>query len=202
MINTIETGSNPNNKKQAVFVSIYTETPIWRNYHEISEENRTTIVPLVLMLQRWDGKIGFIGGNVDGDESLKEAVIREVKEEAGFDVPAMLLTQMSLICSHETNKNVTHLMGLKVSEEIFRSILVNNHKAEHFLSEGTLFSVQMINYPHKPSFDNFMQNNFAPTVKEEIYEFVKELDWLSKYNLNISDPLIHQETKRKTIIKK
>ncbi len=197
MINKIKTGSNPNKKQEAVFVTIYTETPIWRNYEEVSEESRKTVIPLVLMLQRWDGKIGFIGGNVDNSESLKDAVVREVKEEAGFNIPIELIKDMELICSHETDINVTHLMGLKVSEETYRNILINNHKAEHFLSEGTLFSVQMINYPHQPSFDNFMQNNFAPTVKEEIYEFITKVDWVNKYNLDNNQQQNSIKTRKK-----
>jgi hypothetical protein len=33
------------------------------------------------------------------------------------------------------------------------------------------------------SFDNFMQNNFPQTVKEQIMEAIAKLDWKEKYNL-------------------
>lgn len=190
-IETIETGTNPNNKKQAVFVMLYAETDIWRNYQEIPEAARKTIVPVVLMLQRWDGKIGFIGGNVETGEDLLIAALREFKEEAGFVIKDEHLENIHLLCSHETPKLVTHLMGFKVPETILREVLINNHKAEHFMSEGTLFTTQMINYPHKNTFDNFMKNNFAPTVKEEIAVVIDKLKWTSKYNLNKN--FIHTE---------
>lgn len=48
----------------------------WKDYNEISLENRKTIVPLVLMLQRWDGTIGFIGGKIDPDENIFDTIIR------------------------------------------------------------------------------------------------------------------------------
>ena len=35
------------------------------------------------------------------------------------------------------------------------------------------------------SFDNFIQNNFAPTVKEEISDLIIALGWEEKYGLPI-----------------
>lgn len=180
----IETGSISGNKQQAVFVMLYAETDIWRNYQEISESARKTIVPVVLMLQRWDGKIGFIGGNVEEGEDLLTAALREFKEEAGFVIKDEHLENMQLLCSHETKNLVTHLMGWKVPESVLREVLINNHKADHFMSEGTLFTTQMINYSHTNTFDNFMKNNFSPTVKEEIAVVIDKLKWIDKYNLN------------------
>ena len=49
---------------------------IWENYHETTEEGRQFEVPLVLMVQRWDGFKGFIGGNVDEGETLLTALSR------------------------------------------------------------------------------------------------------------------------------
>lgn len=42
--------------------------------------------PMVLMINRWDGKIGFPGGKVDSGESVKEALFREIYEEIGLKV--------------------------------------------------------------------------------------------------------------------
>lgn len=184
IIEKIETGARSGNKEQAVFIMLYAETDIWRNYQEISESARKTIVPVVLMLQRWDGKIGFIGGNVEEGEDLLNAALREFKEEAGFVIKDEYLENIQLLCSHETKNLVTHLMGWKVPEAVLREVLINNHKADHFMSEGTLFTTQMINYSHTNTFDNFMKNNFSPTVKEEIAVIIDKLNWIEKYNLN------------------
>lgn len=182
-ISKLEVGSNPNNKKQAVFIMAYAETDIWRNYDEVSKEAQKTIVPLVIMLQRWDGTIGFIGGNVDSGESLNSAAIREFSEESGYALSSDQIKKIDFVCSHETDNIVTHLMTIKVTEYVLRDILINSHKAKHFMSEGSLFTTQMINYPHMKSFDNFMKNNFAITVKEQIMEVVDKLGWKEKYNL-------------------
>lgn len=179
----LEAGTNPNNKTEAVFIMAYAETDIWRNYDEISKEAQKTIVPLVLMLQRWDGKIGFIGGNVDIGEDLTEAAVREFSEESGYALSSDQIKKLDFVCSHETQDLVTHLMAMKVTEYVLKDIIINSHKAKHFMSEGTLFTTQMINYPHMKSFDNFMQNNLAITVKEQISEAIIKLDWKEKYNL-------------------
>lgn len=184
MINSIKTGTNPNKKAQAVFIMAYSESDIWRNYQEIPESARSTIVPIVLMLQRWDGLIGFIGGEVEPGEDLLQAALREFTEESGYTIKDEHLESIQLLCSHETNSRVTHLMGFKVPEIIMREILMSNYKAEHFMSEGTLFTTQMINYSHKATFDNFMKNNFSITVKEEVAQVIEKLDWVNKYNLN------------------
>lgn len=182
-IKLIEPKSNPNNKKQASFIMAYAETNVWRNYSGISKQNKDTIVPLVLMMQRWDGLIGFIGGEVEPGEDLISSSIREFQEETGYALSNDQIKKFNFLCSHETDNLVTHLITAKVSEFVLRDILTNSNKAEHFMSEGTLFTTQMINYPHVRSFDNFMLNNFAPTVKEEIFHAVEALDWKTKYNL-------------------
>jgi U8 snoRNA-decapping enzyme len=182
-IQKIEEKTNPNNKKQAVFIMAYSETDIWRNYHGVSKEAQETIVPLVLMLQRYDGTIGFVGGQVDDGEDLLASAVREFKEETGYSLSSDQIRKFEFACSHETDKMVTHLMTIKVSEFVLKDIIANSYKAEHFMSEGTLFTTHMINYPHMRSFDNFMKNNFAPTVKEEIMEVIEKLNWKEKYNL-------------------
>jgi U8 snoRNA-decapping enzyme len=179
----VETSTNSNNKKQAIFIMAYAETDIWRNYDDVSKEAQKTIVPLVLMLQRWDGKIGFVGGNVDPGEDLISAAVREFAEESGYNLSSDQIKKLDFVCSHETENMVTHLMTLKVTEYVLRDIIINSHKAKHFMSEGTLFTTHMINYPHMKSFDNFMQNNFPETVKEQIMEAVTKLSWQEKYNL-------------------
>lgn len=198
-VKKIETGTNIKNKEQAVFVMMYAETDIWRNYQEISESARKTIVPVVLMLQRWDGQIGFIGGNLEAGEDLLSAALREFKEEAGFVIKDEHLEDMQLLCSHETKNLVTHLMGWKVPEAVLREVLINNHKADHFMSEGTLFTTQMINYSHTNAFDNFMKNNFAPTVKEQIAIVIEKLEWKECYNLNNNFINIEDKSIKKNI---
>lgn len=40
-----------------------------------------------------------------------------------------------------------------------------------------LLPIPFVNYPHKKSFDTFIKDQFAATVKEEIKELIKMKKW-------------------------
>lgn len=54
MITSLPLGSNPQNLPQAAFIALITESKVWKDYDEISNKAKKTIVPQVLMVQRWD----------------------------------------------------------------------------------------------------------------------------------------------------
>lgn len=170
---------------ESAFIAIYCESNFYKNYEQITNDKRNYILPMVIMLNRWDGKIGFIGGHIDDNEDHLSCIVRETQEEIGYTISQNLAKEIFFVCSHTYMHNSTNLYALKVSEDIFREILMSQHKAEHFLTEGTASAIHFVNYPHNKSFENFMQNNFAPTVKEEIYHLVKLLQWDKKYNIEI-----------------
>lgn len=186
MIKPITLGSNPENMAQAVFVALVSESKVWKDYEGISAEARETVVPLVLMLQRWDGMKGFVGGEVEAGESLKEAVVRECQEEIGLVLNASEIAAARLVSSHQMKSRVTHLMVVEVSPERMVEAVKGAADAEHFMSETVaVMPVQFMNYPHKKAFDNFIQNNFASTVKEEIADLINGLGWSEKYGLPV-----------------
>lgn len=186
MIISITKGSNPNNKKQASFLAIYCEAKIWSHYSEINEKSKETTVPLLLMIDRWDGCKGFIGGIVEEGETLIQAAIRELKEEMGYDLKNEDILSQEFISSHEMINLVTHLTAIEVSFEKLKEIMASLVNAEHYLSEVSgVSAIQFINYPHKKSFDKFINSSFAPSVKEEIVDLVLAKNWNNKYNINI-----------------
>lgn len=187
MIKPIELGTNPNNMKQAVFVAFICEKKIWKNYEGISEEAKKTVVPVVLILQRWDGFKGFPGGEVEFNESLKDAASRECMEEIGLLLNEDEKSSMNLVSSHQCVKNVTHLFAISLSEERFNLAIKESMNAEHYGSEVSgVLQVPFINYPHKAAFDNFIKNNFSTSVKEEISDLITALKWDKKYNLPVN----------------
>lgn len=100
-------------ENHAVFGTFYvTDYKPWLNYEEATDY-RNTIVPIAMMILRWDGKhiikfqnnnskgkIGFIGGFVDKEETLEEALHRELKEELHFDTEKFKPRKFEFICSH------------------------------------------------------------------------------------------------------
>ena len=169
----IEKGSNPNQKKEAVFVAVSTEHAIWQNYEGVAKSNGA--VPLLLVMNRWDGKLGFIGGEVEEGETLLQALGREVWEESYL---VMNEKKLELVCSHETPHLVTHLFSYRVDFPLFQKILLNQTHAPHFMIEGMLFAAHMANYAEgKNALQNFMQHNLALSVREEMHELLDFLQW-------------------------
>lgn len=195
-ITLIEKGSNISQKKEAVFVAIYTESEIYRNYDQIEIHYQDTVVPLVMFLNRFDGTLGFLGGNIDPGETLVEALIREIKEESGYSLTAMDRENLILVSSHEMKNQVTHFYALGVDINTFKNILKNQDQAEHYLAEGNLFCTHFINYYHKNAFNNFMKNNFAVSVKEEVAQLIEHLDWDVKYNLYYNKTRVQKNHKK------
>lgn len=185
-VKPIELGTNHNNKKEAAFIAVTCVSDIWRNYNEIPKELRNVKVPMVIMIDRWDGTKGFVGGNVEKGESLLNAALREFYEEVNYKIKPEQIIDSTIVASHETPKLVTHLINVEVSEDVIREILASAHKAEHFLSEvAGVSAIPFINYPNAPAFDNFIKNSFAKTVKEEIADLIITKKWHETFNLPI-----------------
>lgn len=167
-------------QKEAVFTAIYTEYPIYLNEDNIDFNKRHTIIPLVLFSNRWDGRVGLLGGMIDDNEDLLATAIREIKEESGY-IPDS--SKLQYVSENSTSELKTHLFCLEVNFDTFKDIIRNQVDAQHFLTEVSLFGVHFINYAHRLSFDNFMKNHFPATVKSQIKDLIRFLHWDEKYKI-------------------
>ncbi len=171
-------------KKNAVFLAIYVESiSPWRYFKDDMQHIKC---PALIMIDRWDGRMGFPGGTVNKGENLIEALVREIKEEIGITIkPA----QVHPIVSHE-NRIVTHFYGLKVLEAEFlhiyyhilnnfsRSILLHAYEEgdeSHFMSEITgIKIVPLIQHANK-GINRFMENSFAGATREDLEILLSEV---------------------------
>lgn len=170
-------------KKNAVFLAIYVESiSPWKYFKDDMQHIKC---PALIMIDRWDGRMGFPGGTVNTGETLMEALIREIKEEIGITIKA---SQVHPIASHE-NRIVTHLYGLKVLEAEFlhiyyhilnnfsRSILLHAYEEgdeSHFMSEITGIKIVPIIEHDNKGINRFMENSFAGATYEDLEIIFKE----------------------------
>ena len=71
-------------KKNTVFLAIYSRNiSPWKYFKDDIDHEAC---PGVIMIDRWDGRMGFPGGTVDYKERLIEALRREIKEEIGIKI--------------------------------------------------------------------------------------------------------------------
>lgn len=171
-------------KKNAVFLAIYVDAiSPWKYFKDDMQHLKC---PALIMIDRWDGRMGFPGGTVNEGESLLEALVREIKEEVGITIKP---DKVHPIASHE-NKIVTHFYGLKVLEVEFlhiyyhvlnnfsRSILLHAYEegdASHFMSEITGIKIVPLVEHHGKGIKKFMENSFAGSSDLELKIILDEL---------------------------
>lgn len=143
--------------KESVFLAIVSPLTLGEMY----EEHAGKTIPTVLMVNRWDGKIGFPGGFIDEGETPEQAIIREVFEELNLFIDNSLLEYEGCI-------EGKHLFVIYVSEELVKNIFSKIHLAKHFQQEITgLCNVHLENYGEK-GLTTFLNNSFSGNAKEQL----------------------------------
>jgi U8 snoRNA-decapping enzyme len=180
MYKFIETGKRHPRMVDMVFGAIYCEAATPNRYYTgVPKERRGDKIPLVLMLLRWDGCIGFPGGKVDSGEDLETALKRELREEINFNVD---LRKAKLLCSLATESNDRHIHCYEYNvgdESWFRHAITQAAQAEHFLSESQgCFGVQIAHFEGGGGIYDFLKNNFKATAKMELECLIRTKKWV------------------------
>lgn len=174
---------NPD-KKNAVFLAIYVDAiSPWRYFKDDMQHIKC---PALIMIDRWDGRMGFPGGTVNAGEDLIDALVREIKEEIGITIKP---EKVHPIVTHET-RIVTHLYGLKVLEVEFlhiyyhilnnfsRSILLHAYEEgddSHFMSEITGIKIVPLLQHENKGINRFLENSFAGSSLDDLDVLLKEV---------------------------
>lgn len=170
----VEFGTQPENKKQSVFIALYGQEKLYKHYTEgLSEEARNTDIPVILLLNRWDGKVGLPGGYVEKGETLTQAAVREAFEELGVTIRE---EELIPVVSHEFGI-VTHLFAVKKEFSELVQIQRNVFDAPHYGSEitGTFLAHIKANdggYRGDKGFASTISSSLAKSLREELVHLV------------------------------
>ena len=128
--------TNPNNKKEAVFVLIHSDIRPFLHY-DSPKHDRSYRTKAFIVSNRRDNAKGFIGGTLDKDEDIIDGLKREIDEEYGFDIE---LEKLIPLCSYESKKIVSHLFEYHVDEiEFFKILAQINDNFSNFFNNHTKF---------------------------------------------------------------
>jgi len=183
-IKRIPFGQLSSTKKNAVFLVIYVrEISPWKYFKDDIKQMQC---PAVIMVDRWDGRMGFPGGTMKENEEILDALKREIKEEIGIRIRQ---DKVHPISSHEW-KITTHFYGLEVNELEFlhiyyhilsnfsRSILLHAYEEgdeSRFMSETTGIKIVPIIEHNRKGINQFLNNNFAGATKQDLDIFLDEV---------------------------
>jgi U8 snoRNA-decapping enzyme len=175
------------NRRNAAFVGFFVRSKLYQGYHHVSSDDQDRDLTQILLLMRWDARLGFPGGMVDEGESLAEAALREVQEEIHFFKldPALsseeqkqqqsrFLGRLTPIVSHQIKPDLNvHFFSCEISIEERDYIRAHAHLAPHANAE-----VAGVNFIHcfdrsKKGFSTLLTHGFfAPGVREELISLI------------------------------
>lgn len=175
-VRQVEFGNTSITKRQGAFAVITAMAPIYETYDQVPVETQVKDHCVAIMMNRWDGRIGFPGGNVDeGDESLAHAAVRELREELNYLArPEDLVPLRSDVINEFITVHAFHLDLGKVPFKVIKRILSEGMKSEHVVAEGTPFAAHLENYRNgKGEINNGLihlvnSTSLVSAVKEEL----------------------------------
>lgn len=167
-------------KKDMVFCIIFADkaTP-YENYDCFLNSDDENIrnkanmnVPMVLAQMRWDGKLGFPGGNV---ESHHNTLIEAIKSELEEEINLININEDNLIPLVTFSDEKKHISSFayKVTYEELKEIQKNSFNSKHFYTENcgsVLFQI------HEKSVDNLKQQVFSGTGKDELLYLIEKMN--------------------------
>lgn len=172
-------------KRDCVFLWLYAkECNPYRNYTDIPYDFEP-VMPMVLAQVRWDGLFGTTGGHVEVDETLRDALNREVLEEINYDISTKEIKHLSTMMNPKNGYHL-HSYKLEVSYDELKQIRSNAQKSEHFEPEMAGIVLLPIAKYRKHSgeevgYINIMSQNFVSTSKLELEKLVQDENLLKNY---------------------
>lgn len=168
------------NKRNGAFIAFHLKSKLYDGYSAVDKETQKKDIPQILLLHRWDSKLGFVGGMVDEGEDLISAAKREAMEEINFDFDLLSHIELKPVCSHQIKDDMNvHLFSAEIDADYKKMILKNAMAASDFEAEVAGLVFQQVFQMKGRGFDEFIENGyFAPAVAEELVELVKAEQFL------------------------
>ena len=137
----------------------------------LKKDTKEMVVSIALAQFRiTDGKIGFPGGKVENyDETLIQALCREVKEEINYDLD---VDKLKPLATFGNEKHNISSFTYDVSLDELDSIVENASKAVDYSVEN---SGMIKLHLHKQNIPNILAHNWCGTASKELELFMKQL---------------------------
>lgn len=162
------------NTSHSVFVTIYS-----RRKEKITR-SITREVPGVLVIFRSDGRLGLPGGRVEDrdlignivtTDGLRNAAVRETREEIGYNIPnkSLLKFESSILLGSNQITNFSYLVTDKELNEIYKRYSDTINK---FFNEDEVFGLNRLYFKNSNIARNIFKQNFKAVAKQQIENLI------------------------------
>lgn len=153
----------------------------------------------VMMQMRFDGALGFPGGEVDEGESPEEAVSREFQEEMGSPVSIQRQDHINTTYSTRT-KFCLHFYAKEVTMEQFRQMEHGCTRAKEWGDEVMgMVRCPLYTLPNGLGLPGFLRHTFIGTAQSQLLTAMKERGLLTGEEVDAAlkcsktvDPLVRK----------
>lgn len=171
MLREVPFGTKVEGKRDGAFIVFTMWARIYENYDDptMTEEYRNSLFPLVLMMLRWDGAVGFVGGFVESGRSIVEQALCEADEEVGVNTDEAPLRPL---VAHETDRMVVNLFQSDADGDPCEWIEMAA-MADHSVAEGNAFWAHLADYGNGAGWERLRSSNSLSTAVGEELDAVR-----------------------------
>lgn len=165
-MNTRKFGTKLGKKESSFVIPFLRQFKPWEMDTSLPQEVRDTATPVILVLERWDGRQGFIGGFNEIGDSIEKTIMKECLEETNN---AIQECDLKPLITHEFSI-VTHSMSMEFNS--FNELLTfaeNIRNSKHYMNEILGYSLLYVgDLGRGKGLTQILKKNMATSCREEL----------------------------------
>ena len=165
-MNTRKFGTKIAKKESSFMIPFLRHFKPWENDESLPQTVRDTSTPVILVLERWDGRQGFIGGFNEPNDTIEKTIVKECLEETNNVIQE---SDLKPVITHEFSI-VTHSMSMEFNS--FNELLKfaeNIRNSKHYMNEILGYSILYVgDLGRGKGLTQILKKNMATSCREEL----------------------------------
>lgn len=165
-MNTRIFGTKIAKKESSFVIPFLRQFKPWETDESMPQTVRETVTPVILVLERWDGRQGFIGGFNEEGDTIEKTIVKECLEETNNVIQ---VNDLKPLITHEF-AIVTHSMSMEFNsfDELLK-FAENIKNSKHYMNEILGYSLLYAgDLGRGKGLTQILKKNMATSCREEL----------------------------------